>query len=81
MTADFDSDLDDDQAALLDEIESDEPSAQATASLDRTMGEFLYTASLLAALADWLREEGDDTGAALALGFSQEMAQHEARTL
>jgi hypothetical protein len=66
---------------LLEEIEGDEPSEAAVQLLAKTIEKFNFTASLLAALAEWLRDEGDAAGAALALGFSQEMAEHEARTL
>ena len=75
------SDLTAEEAELLEEIEGDEPSEQAVTSLEKTIERFNYTATLLAALAEWLREEGDQSGAALVLGFSQEMAEHEARTL
>lgn len=76
-----DDELTPEQAGLLEEIESDEPSDAALQALVRTVEKFSYTASLLAALAEWLRDEGDASGAALMLGFSQEMAEHEARTL
>lgn len=66
---------------LLDEIESDEPSDVAVQSLERTVERFNYVASLLSALAEIVRDEGDHSGAALLLAFSQDMAQHEARTL
>jgi hypothetical protein len=66
---------------LLEEIESDEPTEAAVTLLERAIEKFEYSATLLAALAEWLRNEGDATGAALVLGFSQEMAEHEARSL
>lgn len=75
------SDLTAEEQELLEEIEGDEPSDDAVASLERTLAKFNYAATLLAALAESLRDEGDASGAALVLGFSQEMAEHEARTL
>lgn len=67
------------QAALLEEIETDEPSDAAIEALERAIDRFDYTATLLAALADWLREEGDADGADIVLDCSTDIANHEAR--
>ncbi len=75
------TDLTADEQELLDEIESDEPSAKAEQLLERCFEAFNYTASLLTTLAELLRAEGDHAGGALLLEFAGEMAKHEARTL
>jgi hypothetical protein len=68
------------QEALLEEIESDEPSERAIGALEIAIERFDFTATLLASLADWLREQGDPDGADIVLECSGEMAHHEART-
>lgn len=69
------------QLELLEEIESDEPSDKAEQLLERCFNAFNYSASLLSALSELLRDERDHAGAALVLEFAGEMAKHEARTL
>jgi hypothetical protein len=48
--------------------------------ISRAIERFDFTATLLASLAEWLREEGDPDGADIVLECSGEMAHHEART-
>jgi len=67
------------QEELLEEIEGDEPSEQAIAALERAIQRFDFTATLLAALAEWLRA-GDPWAADIVLECSAKMAEHEART-
>lgn len=73
-------DLTAEQAELLEEIESDEPSEAAFEALERAINKFNFTATLLASLADWLRDQGDLDGQQIVLACSVEMAEHEART-
>lgn len=73
-------DLTAEQAELLEEIESDEPSIEAITALDDAIEKFDFSATLLATFADWLRNEGDAEAADIVLACSAEMATHEART-
>jgi hypothetical protein len=73
-------DLTPEQAELLEEIESDEPSEADVQALERVIEKFDFTATLLGALAQWLREEGDPDGSDIVLDCASEMARHEART-
>lgn len=71
-----------DQRELADEISEDEPTDEAVEALNYAIGRFTYTATVLAALADYLRDNVDDPdGADLVLEFSNQMAEHEARTI
>lgn len=74
------SELTPEQAELLEEIESDEPNEAAIVALERAIEKFEYSASLLAAFAGWLRDEGDPDGSDIVLACSGEMASHEARS-
>jgi len=66
---------------ILEEIQDDEASESATAALERAIGAFLYTTTILVELATWLRENDDPDGADLVLAFSADFAEHEASTL
>lgn len=71
-----------DQKELAEEISEDEPSDEAVEALTYALGRFTYTTTVLATLADYLRDNADDPdGADLLLEFSEKMAEHEARTL
>lgn len=72
------SELTPEQLSLLDEIESDEPSEAAIVALAKAIEKFDFSASLLAAFASWLRDEGDPDGADIVLRSADEMAIHEA---